>query len=69
MGRSELSFRVPGVPSAVARALVAGGRVLQPAETFAWGTFAVVLDPDGNRIGLFEPPVADDSESNLEAQA
>ena len=68
MSRSELSFQVAGVSSAAARALVAGGRVLQKAETFDWGTFAVVLDPDGNRLGLFEPPVAPHN-SDMEDQA
>lgn len=58
MSRSELSFRVAGVSSAVARATLAGGRVLQKAETHGWGTFAVVLDPDSNRLGLFEEPPA-----------
>ena len=55
MSRSELSFSVPSVPAASARAMVAGGRILQKAETFSWGTFGVVVDPDGNRLGLFEP--------------
>jgi predicted enzyme related to lactoylglutathione lyase len=66
--RSELSFRVADVPAAAARALVAGGRVLQKAEDFDWGTFAVVLDPDGNRLGLFQPPVHAPN-SDTEAQA
>lgn len=56
MSRAELSFRVSGVAAAAARATLAGGRVLQPAQTHDWGTFAVVLDPDSNRLGLFEPP-------------
>lgn len=58
MSRAEMSFRVAGVNAAVARATVAGGRVLQRAEAFDWGTFAVVLDPDSNRLGLFEPPTS-----------
>jgi predicted enzyme related to lactoylglutathione lyase len=65
MGRSELSFQVAGVAAAVARALVAGGRVLQKAETFDWGKWAVVLDPDGNRLGLYEPAVAE-ADSDME---
>jgi predicted enzyme related to lactoylglutathione lyase len=56
MSRSELSFQVSGVAATAARATIAGGRVLQPAHTYDWGTFAVVLDPDSNRLGLFEPP-------------
>lgn len=56
MSRAELSFRVSGVAATAARATLAGGRILQPAATYDWGTFAVVLDPDSNRLGLFEPP-------------
>jgi predicted enzyme related to lactoylglutathione lyase len=56
--RSELSFRVADVAMAVHHAVAAGGSLLQPAETFSWGTFAVVLDPDGNRLGLFHEPTA-----------
>jgi predicted enzyme related to lactoylglutathione lyase len=56
ISRSELSFTVPSASAASARAMVAGGRIVQKAETLAWGTFAVVLDPDGNRLGLFEEP-------------
>jgi predicted enzyme related to lactoylglutathione lyase len=56
MSRSELSFRVDSVSAAAARALLAGGTLLQRAETHTWGTFAVVADPEGNRLGLFQPP-------------
>ncbi|MBC7461379.1 MAG: hypothetical protein H7287_08450 [Thermoleophilia bacterium] len=55
VSRSELSFQVAGVAGAAARAMVNGGRIVQKAQTYDWGTFAVVLDPDGNRTGLFEP--------------
>lgn len=63
VSRAELSFRVSGVSGAVARAMVSGGQVVHKAETFDWGTFAVVLDPDGNRVGLFEPPATETSTS------
>jgi predicted enzyme related to lactoylglutathione lyase len=56
--RSELSFRVADVAMAVHHAVADGGSLLQPVETFSWGTFAVVLDPDGNRLGLFHEPTA-----------
>lgn len=68
MSRSELSFQVAGVSAAASRAIVAGGRMLQKAQAYDWGTFAVVLDPDGNRLGLFEPPAAA-SNSDMEDQA
>ena len=68
MGRMELSFRVPDVSTALYRAVEAGARVLQEAETFPWGTWAVVVDPEGNRLGLFTPPQSD-TNSDPEDQA
>jgi predicted enzyme related to lactoylglutathione lyase len=53
---------VSGVAGAAARAMVNGGKIMLKAEQLDWGTFAVVLDPDGNRIGLFEPPTTSDTE-------
>lgn len=67
--RSELSFQVGDVPAAAARALVAGGRMLQASEAFSWGTFAVVLDPDGNRLGLYTPVRGHDPNSDTEDHA
>lgn len=68
VSRSELSFRVADVAGASARALVSGARIVQKATTYDWGTFAVIQDPDGNRIGLWSPPRAEDN-SDLEASA
>ncbi|MCW2962460.1 MAG: Glyoxalase-like domain [Thermoleophilia bacterium] len=59
ISRSELSFQVPSASAASARAMVAGGRILQKATSYDWGTFGVVTDPDGNRLGLFEAPNED----------
>jgi predicted enzyme related to lactoylglutathione lyase len=68
--RSEISFRVNDVAKASASALVSGARILQKAEVHAWGTFAVIVDPDGNRLGLWSPPQStDNSNSDLEGQA
>lgn len=69
MSRSEWSFRVPNVEAAVARAILAGGALLQRAEQHEWGTFAVVADPEDNRVGLFTPPPASHQHSNVEEQA
>jgi len=73
MSRGEASFSVVGISAAVARAMMAGARTLQKAETLDWGTFAVLLDPDSNRIGLFEPLVASAASStptpDMEGQA
>lgn len=62
VSRSELSFRVADVAGASARALVSGARIVQKAMTHDWGTFAVIQDPDGNRIGLWSPPHATNSD-------
>jgi predicted enzyme related to lactoylglutathione lyase len=67
--RAELSFQVDDVAAASARAVISGGRVLQRAETFSWGTFAVVLDPELNRIGLFTPPREQAQSPILEGEA
>ena len=67
--RSEISFRVSDVAKASAAALVSGGRILQKAEAHTWGTFGVIVDPDGNRFGLWSPPQTADSNSDTEGQA
>ena len=68
--RSEISFRVSDVAKASASALVSGARVLQKAEAFSWGTFATIVDPDGNRLGLWSPPqTQSDNNSDTEGQA
>jgi predicted enzyme related to lactoylglutathione lyase len=55
------------VAAAVQRALEADGSVHLGAATHDWGTFAIVTDPDGNRLGLYSP--AADSNSDTEDQA
>lgn len=68
--RSEISFRVNDVSGASARALVTGARVVQKAAVETWGTFGVIQDPDGNRIGLWSPPQSStDMNSDQEGQA
>lgn len=52
----ELSFQVPDVDACIEHALRMGASALLPATTYDWGTFASVLDPDGNRVGLFQAP-------------
>jgi uncharacterized protein len=39
----------------IARAEAAGGKVLTPAVEIPYGRFVYATDPDGNKIGLFEP--------------
>ncbi|MCB0880094.1 MAG: hypothetical protein KDC46_14070 [Thermoleophilia bacterium] len=50
------------VDAAVQRALDADGSVHVAAATHDWGTFAVVADPDGNRLGLYAPSSTDTKE-------
>lgn len=48
-------FTVPDADAAAARAKSAGGKLLSPAIEIPPGRFFYVADPDGNKIGLFEP--------------
>ncbi len=49
------SVQVANVEAAVQRALEADGSVQLAADTHDWGTYAIVVDPDGNRLGLYTP--------------
>lgn len=52
----EIAFTTSDVAHALAQALGAGARLLQPAEDMAWGqTTAYVADPDGFVIELCTP--------------
>jgi predicted enzyme related to lactoylglutathione lyase len=53
--RLELSFQVGDVDDALARALELGASPQAAVRSYAWGRFAVVLDPDGNRLGIYAP--------------
>jgi predicted enzyme related to lactoylglutathione lyase len=53
---------VGDVPEACRRAEAAGGKVLVPATTTPDGlSFAHVLDPSGNHIGVYTPPAGSDT--------
>lgn len=52
----ELSFDVPDVQASHDYALKLGADELQAPADFDWGTWSVVSDLDGNRLGLFSPP-------------
>ncbi|MER7167468.1 VOC family protein [Micromonospora sp. NPDC000207] len=48
---------VPDVSEVCRRAEAAGGRVLVPPQTAPTGlTFAHLLDPTGNHLGIYTPP-------------
>jgi predicted enzyme related to lactoylglutathione lyase len=56
------SIQVADVAAAVQRVLDADGSVhMVPAE-HDWGTYAIVADPDGNRLGLYAPVFNSDLE-------
>jgi predicted enzyme related to lactoylglutathione lyase len=52
----ELSFRVDDAVATFDLAIECGGRVHQPLVEYRWGAFGVVLDPDGNRLGVYGAP-------------
>lgn len=54
-GGTILHFAVPELDAAVARARSAGGAVTSEPVDIPPGQFTYVTDPDGNKIGLFEP--------------
>ena len=62
------SVQVGDVAAAVQRALEADGSVHLGASEHDWGTYAIVADPDGNRLGLYTP-VHTTSSSDMEGQA
>jgi hypothetical protein len=57
----ELSFTVDDAAAAQALAVELGFRVHAPVEQHGWGAFGTVLDPEGNRLGLFTPPTGSHS--------
>jgi predicted enzyme related to lactoylglutathione lyase len=66
-GSIQPSVQVPDVASAVQRALDGDGSVHLGVADHDWGTFAIVVDPDGNRLGLYAP--SSPSHSDTEDQA
>lgn len=54
--RAELSLTVPDARAAFERAIELGCTPNQAPEQHSWGTFATVIDPEGNRLGLYTPP-------------
>jgi predicted enzyme related to lactoylglutathione lyase len=62
-GSVQPSVQVPDVAAAVQRALDADGSVHLGVADHDWGTFAIVVDPDGNRLGLYAPAHNSDREN------
>ena len=67
-GSVQPSIQVADVHDAVQRALDGDGSVHVGAADHDWGTFAIVTDPDGNRLGLFAPAFTTSS-PDTEAEA
>lgn len=61
-GSVQPSVQVPDVAAAVQRALDADGSMHLGAADHEWGTYAIVVDPDGNRLGLYAPVYNSDME-------
>jgi catechol 2,3-dioxygenase-like lactoylglutathione lyase family enzyme len=52
-----VNFRVADLASLMAALRAEGCRVLEQTEASEFGRFGWVLDPDGNKVELWEPPV------------
>ena len=50
-----INYRVDDVATLVAQLKSAGITILKEPETYDHGTFASILDPEGNKIELWQP--------------
>ena len=55
-GSQFFGLTVLDVEATLARALTAGAPLVEEARSFPWGRRALVQDPDGRVVELFEPP-------------
>lgn len=53
------NFRVDDLDSLLAQLRAAGCKVDEKIEEYDYGRFGWVMDPEGNRLELWEPPVLD----------
>jgi catechol 2,3-dioxygenase-like lactoylglutathione lyase family enzyme len=53
-----VNFRVHDLDGLLARLAAAGVKIDPRREDFPYGRFAWIVDPDGNRVELWEPPAA-----------
>lgn len=51
-----ITLHVPGLLDFCSRLLDAKVKFVQEPTQQSWGIMAVIADPDGNRIALWEPP-------------
>ena len=55
-----INYRVDDLDGILARLRVAGTTIVQGPESHENGRFAWVLDPDNNKVELWEPKLWDD---------
>jgi len=55
-----INFRVDDLDGMLAQLKKAGVEVVGEVQEYEYGRFGWVLDPDGNKIELWEPPDGDD---------
>lgn len=55
-GSQFFGLTIADLESAVDRALQAGAPLVETIRTFPWGRRALIQDPDGRVVELFEPP-------------
>lgn len=51
-----INLVVDNLDAALARVRAAGGKVIPEKEEHDFGRFGWIVDPDGNRVELWEPP-------------
>lgn len=55
---ARIGFQVPSLDAALARLEEHGVTVANPPRQSPWGRFAVVIDPDGRKVELYDAPQA-----------
>ena len=57
MGKSQaLTFNVTDMPALYENLKARGVRIAQEPDVQPWGTYMMILDPEGNGLLMVEPP-------------
>ncbi|MGD0519930.1 MAG: VOC family protein [Terracidiphilus sp.] len=56
--QAMVNFRVDDLDGLLAQLAAAGVRIDPKREDYAYGRFAWIWDPEGNRVELWQPPAA-----------
>lgn len=59
-----INYRVDDLDALLAKLLAAGVTIVKEKETHENGAFAWILDPDGNKLELWEPKLYRDADGN-----